>query len=80
MSIRVRKIGTEKATLFNKHFDKVYDYWKQKAIDEYNYHGELKLIKEHNKVIIYIVVDDVNQYTERPDWSDKPFDDDNYEL
>ena len=80
MSIKVRKIGTEKATLFNKDFDKVYDYWKQKAVNEHNYHSELKLVKEHNKVIIYIVVDDVNQYTERPDWSDKPFDDDNYEL
>jgi hypothetical protein len=68
MAIRVRKIGWEKSSLFNKHFDKVYDFWKNKAQEEYNYHKDLKLIKEHNKVFIYIVIPDVNQFTEKEDW------------
>lgn len=78
MPDRVRKIGWEKASLFNKNFDKIYDYWKQKAIDNYNYHGDLKLIKEHNKVFIYIILPDINQFTERNEWDNKPFDDENY--
>lgn len=78
MTDRVRKIGWEKASLFNKNFDKIYDYWKQKAIDNYNYHGDLKLIKEHNKVFIYIILPDINQFTERNEWDNKPFDDENY--
>jgi len=78
MAEKVKKIGWEKAALFNKHFDKIYDHWKQKAIDEYNYHGELRLIKEHNKVFIYIIIPDINQFTEREEWDKPPFDDDNY--
>ena len=74
---KIRKIGWEKASLFNKNFDKVYDYWKNKAQDDYNYYDDLKLIKEHNKVYIYIIIDDVDQFTERPDW-DEPFDNDDY--
>ena len=74
---KIRKIGWEKASLFNKNFDKVYDYWKNKAQDDYNYYDDLKLIKEHNKVFIYIIIDDVDQFTERPDW-DEPFDNDDY--
>lgn len=70
MAQRVKKIGWEKASLFNKNFDKIYDYWKNKAIDDYNYHGELKLIKEHNKVLIYLIIEDIDQYTERPDWDE----------
>ena len=77
MSNKIRKIGWEKASLFNKNFDKIYDYWKNKAQDEYNYYDDLKLIKEHNKVFIYIIIDDVDQFTERPDW-DEPFDNDDY--
>ena len=78
MAQKVRKIGWEKASLFNKNFDKVYDYWKNKAQDEHNYYDDLRLIKEHNKVFIYIVIDDVDQYTERPDW-EEPNDNDDYE-
>ena len=72
---KVRKIGWEKASLFNKNFDKIYDFWKQKAINEYNYHDDLKLIKEHNKVYIYIIIEDIDQYTDKPDWYEE--DDDN---
>ena len=70
MSQKVRKIGWEKASLFNKNFDKVYDYWKNKAQEEWNYYGDLRLIKEHNKVFIYIVIEDIDQFTERPDWEE----------
>jgi hypothetical protein len=78
MAEKVRKIGWEKAALFNKNFDKVYDYWKNKAQEEHKYYGDLRLIKEHNKVLIYIIIDDINQFTERPDW-EEPNDDDLYE-
>ena len=79
MAEKVRKIGWEKASLFNKNFDKIYDFWKNKAEEEYNYYDDLRLIKEHNKVYIYIIIDDINQFTERPDW-EEPFDDNYYEL
>ena len=75
MAQKVRKIGWEKSSLFNKNFDKVYDYWKNKAQEEYNYYDDLRLIKEHNKVYIYIIIEDINQFTERPDW-EEPNDDD----
>lgn len=78
MAQKVRKIGWEKASLFNKNFDKVYDYWKNKAQEEYNYYDDLRLIKEHNKVYIYIIIEDINQFTERPDWEETN-DDDLYE-
>jgi hypothetical protein len=78
MAQKVRKIGWEKSSLFNKNFDKVYDYWKNKAQEEYNYYDDLKLIKEHNKVYIYIIIEDINQFTERPDWEETN-DDDLYE-
>ena len=70
MAHKVRKIGWEKASLFNKNFDKIYDYWKNKAQEEHKYYGDLKLIKEHNKVFIYIIIEDIDQFTERPDWEE----------
>ena len=57
MEIRLKKIGQVKATIFNKQFDNVYDYWKGKAEDEFNYFGDLKFIKEHNLVFVYIVLE-----------------------
>lgn len=77
MAQKVRKIGWEKASLFNKNFDKIYDYWKNKAQEEHKYYGDLKLIKEHNKVLIYIIIEDIDQYTDRPDWEE---DNDNDDL
>ena len=77
MAQKVRKIGWEKASLFKKNFDKIYDYWTKKAEEEWNYYDDLRLIKEHNKVIIYIIIDDIDQYTERPDWDE---DNDNDDL
>lgn len=54
---RLRKIGEAKATHFKKDFDKIYDFWKDKALYDLGYEGELKFIKEHNKVFIYIILD-----------------------
>ena len=76
MAQKVRKIGWEKASLFNKNFDKIYDYWKKKAEEEWNYYGDLKLIKEHNKVFIYIIIEDIDQYSDRPDWEEPEDNDD----
>ena len=76
MAQKVRKIGWEKASLFNKNFDKVYDYWKNKAQEEHKYYGDLRLIKEHNKVLIYIIIEDIDQYSDRPDWEEPEDNDD----
>ena len=54
--IRLRRIGTEKAKVFDSNFDKVYDYYKEKA-EKIGYWGELKFIRERNKVIIYTIID-----------------------
>ncbi len=70
MAQKIKKIGWEKASLFNKNFDKIYDYWKKKAEEEYNYYDDLRLIKEHNKVLIYMVIEDIDQYSDRPDWEE----------
>ncbi len=70
MAQKIKKIGWEKASLFNKNFDKIYDYWKKKAQEEYNYYDDLRLIKEHNKVYIYMIIEDIDQYTDRPDWEE----------
>jgi hypothetical protein len=55
MKERLKKIGYVKATTFNKEFDRVYDYWKKRAEDEFNYFDDLRFIKEHNLVFIYTV-------------------------
>jgi len=54
---RLRKIGEVKATYFKKNFDDIYDHWKSKAIEEHFYHGELKFIKQHNRIFIYIILE-----------------------
>lgn len=51
--MRAIKIGREKTKLFNNNFDKVYDYYKKKAV-KMGYKGDLKLIKEKSFILIYI--------------------------
>jgi hypothetical protein len=75
MAIRVRKIGAEKASLFNKNFDKIYDYWKDKAVYELGYKGDLRLIKEHGKVLIYIILPEIDQFNNKEDWMNDNDDD-----
>ena len=57
MEIRLKKIGKVKATQFDKDFDGVYDYWKKRAEQEFNYYDDLKFIKEHGQVFIFIKID-----------------------
>lgn len=54
--IRLHKVGSEKLKVFENNFDKVYDYYKQKA-EESGYWGELKFVKEKGKVIIYAIIE-----------------------
>jgi hypothetical protein len=54
--IRLHKIGSEKIKVFENNFDKVYDYYKEKA-ENSGYWGELKFIKERSKVIIFVVIE-----------------------
>lgn len=73
MEIRLKKIGHVKATIFNKQFDNVYDYWKKRAETEFNYYGDLKFIKEHNQVFIYIELPPIeaNQQINPETWEDE---------
>lgn len=56
---RLRKIGIEKNKAFEKDFDGLYDYYKNKA-EEMGYWGDLKFIKEKGKVIIYTIIEDMD--------------------
>ena len=58
--MRLKKIGQVKATTFKKQFDRVYDFWKKKAENEFNYFDDLKFIKEHNQVFIYLILPDID--------------------
>ena len=73
MEIRIKKIGQVKATIFNKQFDNVYDYWKKRAETEFNYYGDLKFIKEHNQVFIYIELPPIepNQEIDPTTWEEE---------
>ena len=71
MEIRLKKIGKVKATIFNKQFDNVYDYWKRRAEEEYNYWGDLKFIKEHNLVFIYTIIEfEDNEEVDPKEWEE----------
>jgi hypothetical protein len=51
----LKKLGIEKVKLVNKEFDNICDYYTKKA-RLLGYYGEIKFIKEHGKIIIYVVV------------------------
>jgi hypothetical protein len=72
MEQRLKKIGQVKATTFNKQFDNVYDYWKKRAEDEFNYFDDLKFIKEHNQIFIYIILSPLedNELIDPKNWED----------
>lgn len=72
MEQRLKKIGQVKATTFNKQFDKVYDYWKKRAEEEFNYYGDLKFIKEHNLVFIYTIIEfEDDELIDPKNWSEE---------
>jgi hypothetical protein len=56
MEKRVRKLGTEKQTDFDKNFDEYIDKYKSKA-KEQGYEGKLKFTKERGRVVIFVELD-----------------------
>ena len=57
MGERLRKLGSEKRKVFDNNFDELYDHYKILASDS-GYHGTLKFLKEHGKVLIYVVLEE----------------------
>ncbi len=57
MSELLKRLGVEKEKAFSKDFDRMYDLYKQKALDQ-GRKGDLRFIKEHGKVIVYVVMDE----------------------
>jgi len=55
MEERLKKLGIEKTKVLTEDFDNLYEKYKKKAV-EAGYKGELKFIKEHGKVLIYVVI------------------------
>lgn len=56
--MNVRKLGEEKKINVDKNFDFYHDYYKNKA-ENLGYYGEIKIKKEHSKVIFFVVLDDI---------------------
>lgn len=54
--VRLHRLGAEKIKVFESNFDKVFDYYKDKAVEN-GYFGDLKFIKERGKIIIYAVIE-----------------------
>jgi hypothetical protein len=52
---RLRKLGVIKSKELSKSFDEYYDAFKSMA-EESGYTGEVKFIKEHGKVFVYVVI------------------------
>jgi len=67
MDVLLKKLGIEKEKDLNRDFDYFYDLYKQKALD-FGKKGELKFVKEHGKVVIFVVIEEC----EYPD-SDESF-------
>lgn len=55
MEVLLKKLGIEKVKVIDNNFDEVYERYSNKA-KEQGFYGELKFIKEHSKVMIYVVV------------------------
>ena len=52
---RLRKLGVEKVKTLNEDFDNLYELYKKKAVES-GCEGEIKFIREHGKVFIYVVL------------------------
>jgi len=52
---RLKKLGVEKAKTLNANFDSLYETYKNKALES-GCTGEIKFIREHGKVFIYVVI------------------------
>lgn len=55
MELLLKKLGIEKVKVVDKNFDEVYDRYKQKA-EELGFYGDIKFIKEHSKIMVYVVI------------------------
>jgi len=54
--MRLHKIGVVKKKIFDSNFDKLYDFYKEKA-ELSGYWGDIKFIKEKGKILIYVVIE-----------------------
>lgn len=63
---RLKKLGIIKAKDLIKNFDELYEVYKKKA-EEAGCTGELKFIKEHGRVFIYVVLWHID-YTSVVQW------------
>lgn len=50
----LKKLGIEKVKVFESKFDDLYDKYSTKA-KSLGFHGDLKFIKEHGKVLVYVI-------------------------
>jgi len=55
MDERFKKLGKEKRKKFDKDFDTQYKKYRKMAND-LGFEGDLKFVKEHGKVLIYVVI------------------------
>jgi hypothetical protein len=60
MAELLKKLGIEKEKVFSKDFDRFYDLYKQKAVG-LGKTGDLRFIKEHGKVVVYVVIEDIGR-------------------
>jgi hypothetical protein len=52
---RYKKLGSETQKNLNTDFDRIYEKYKEKAL-ELGFMGELKFVKERGRVLIYVVI------------------------
>lgn len=52
---RLKKLGVEKTKVLNADFDALYEKYKARALESGN-EGEIKFIREHGRVFIYVVL------------------------
>ena len=60
MAELLKKLGIEKEKVFSKDFDRFYDLYKKKAVG-LGKTGDLRFIKEHGKVVVYVVIEDIGR-------------------
>lgn len=55
MELLLKKLGIEKVKVVDNNFDEIYEKYSQKA-KELGFYGEIRFVKEHSKVMIYVVI------------------------
>ena len=64
---RLKKLGIEKTKVLNANFDELYEKYKKRA-EEAGCEGELKFIREHGRVFIYVVLWHIDYHTSMVQW------------